>query len=231
MPRVAGSAAVVIASILVLAGCASTTDPSAAPTRSAATSPVASPSVTPTPTPTKSSLAELVLEPGGLGALRIGSPVPDTGPAELAIVHWNPTHCEDVPDYGGAWEPAYPIDPNGAFGETVPFAVGTTDGGRTAPVIAIQTFSPQLRTATGIQVGSTVAELKAAYPAGFATRTHGLYTDTYAVDGPGGRLLFEAYDGSSDAGGLDTVAIISAVRPGTEPYTLIPGDAFYGSCA
>ncbi|MGN6324856.1 hypothetical protein [Pseudolysinimonas sp.] len=154
-------------------------------------------------------------------------------PSRTALVAWHADACEanvapeGAPPTHGLWITTYPDDPSGPIQQD-PFRIATIDAQQGGAVSAVQVFSPQIRTTTGVHIGSSVSELEAAYPGGFADHRHGYDTDVYAVDGPSGRLLIEAYDGSEDAGGRSEVALMSVVPPGTAPFALIPGDGLLG---
>src|SRR5690606_4194921 len=92
------AAATVVACLL--AGCAGPSAPT--PRSSPSASPSASPSPSPSPQPSKPALADLVIEPEGLGPLRVGQAPPVTDPA-IDILVFDPDACDFVPE----WDPSY----------------------------------------------------------------------------------------------------------------------------
>jgi hypothetical protein len=182
-------ALVVVAAVaLALTGCAPATtsaDPTASPS-----------SVTPTPSPvaTKPTLAQLVVSPDRLGYLVPGQPVP-TEPAATAIVTYDATKCVDAvtgvaagSPGAGAWLPNYP-DGDSSIGSRVPFDVGAAEDAST-PIFVIEIWSPELKTAQDIGVGSTVAQLTAAYGSDL-TVDRADNSDVYVLGGTTSKLLFE----------------------------------------
>ena len=210
--------AVTIATVVVLAGCAaSPPHPSSHPSTAASS---ASPSAA---TPTKPALADVVVSPHGIGDIRLGQPVPVDDPT-VAIVSWDPTACvteggltEGEP-YAGLWRSNYPAV--GSDGGDA-FIVVTSDGTRDAPVSYVGVREPSaVHTKPGVTVGSSLDELKAAYPAGFAQSAHGQNgADVYAVGDSSGVIAFDVSAPYPDdpagwpSGDLDKVIEINVFVP------------------
>jgi hypothetical protein len=181
---------VAIATAVALAGCtASPPHPSSRPSTAA---PFSSPSAT---APTRPALADLVVTSHGIGDITLGEPVPVDDPA-VAIVRWDPTACvtqggltEGEP-YAGLWRSNYPAV--GPHGEDA-FIIVTSDGTRDAPVSYVGVREPSaVHTKPGVTVGSSLDELKAAYPTGFAQSAHGRNgADVYAVGDSSGMIAFD----------------------------------------
>lgn len=143
--------------VLMLAGC-SPAPPTAAPSTSATPTPTATaPSPTPTPTPTRPALDELVLSPGGFEQLPLGVDLTTIDPA-VAIVESMPLECDPATL---SWNPVADAFPRDADGHD-PFWVAADGGSR---LIGIQVvWSGEIKTAEGIGIGSTRAQLLDAYP-------------------------------------------------------------------
>ena len=170
---------------VALAGCAPVTpsaDPSssAVPSAQPSQSPVATPTPTPTPTPTKPTLSELALTPDGLGPLKPGAAVPHE-PASIAIVAWNPNACAGT----GEWLATYPRQTTGD--DIHPFSFAS--GSKNDPIRLLTVWTSDIKTAEGIGVGSTAAEVAAAYPQ--IVPVHGDVSDLYTLKGATGELVFE----------------------------------------
>ena len=201
---------ILVAAVVVgmLVGCAAQ---DAEPTPS----PVAeSPVETPAPEPTQPALADLVLSTEGLDYLLIGQPVPAVD-EQLAIVAWDPAVCEndtiEGEPYAGAWLPAFP--------DEFPFVVDDTTGGlRDGDLVSILVPTPGISTSDGIAVGSTKAELDAAYPAFDEHVSHPEY-DLYVIDGTAGQLVFDLSDG--------LVAAIQVTPVDEQPGSTRGGDASF----
>ena len=167
------------------ADAAETTSPS--PTTAPTVVPTTTPSATPTPVATKPTVGDLIITASGIAPLVVGKPVPKMAKS-AAIVSWNPTLCEP---YGGGYDTNYPkVTVPSSAKKWVPFGVPVLGEKRTSPIRAVIARSPEIKTETGISAGSSLAELKAAYP-GIKRAVKGPISDSYAVTGDGGRLVFE----------------------------------------
>jgi hypothetical protein len=215
------SVSVGLLAVLALAGCApAVATPTAAPTVAQ------TPSATPTPvaTPTKPDEADLVVTPDGIAPLVIGQLVPEQ-PTDVAVMVWDASYCAD-PTIGvkpgdptaGAWVANYPKDSTGYLAG-LPFEVVTLNHARTAPIAGMLVTSTNLATPEGIHVGSTLAELKAAYPA-LKTGPHSSISDVFSIDGSAGTLIFEVANGLTarywPAERVGTVLWMRIVPLGTE---------------
>lgn len=98
-----------------------------------------------------------MLSTQGLGPLALGG---STAAGEAArMIRWNPTSCgSEMGMPGGRWEETYPGQP---------FTLDDDGPGqaklRHAKIVRIDVFTSQVKTDRGIRVGSTEAQLKAAY--------------------------------------------------------------------
>lgn len=186
---------------------------------------------TPSPEPTKPAVAELLLSPDGLGPLVVGEAPPATDP-ELDILVYDPEHCAGVPDAHtvGMWLANYPAIATGSQ----PFTGAVNDESGTVSAIAI--FSPEIRTATGIHLGSTRAELMAAYPDGFDSQLDRRdVSNVYSIRGTVGQLLIEvttdASPGYWEPEKENRVMLLTVIPIDARPFGVAGSDNYlWGQC-
>jgi hypothetical protein len=178
------------------------------PTTSATTPPASStpssstPSSVPSVVAPSRTLGELTLGVEGLDSLVIGKPV-DT---RLAVL--DPLPCAPSPQPTGAvpdpsWAAYIPVFPKimGPYGtEVYPFEAHANEMGELR-WLAVQ--SPEIRTAAGIGIGSTRAEVESAYPD--AEVVEKSVARSYGVSGASTRLVIEVRTVASEAFAADVV--------------------------
>jgi hypothetical protein len=186
--------AALMMSALVLAGCSptgSTSGPSPTPTPVPSAS--ASPDPSPTPSPSPSgppALAELVASPEGVGSLVLGEPL------DPSLATWDRTAClaEDMDQpvaddqTYGAFVPNYPMAIQTA-GDRYPRFPFEPHHGPDKTLNWIRVRSAEIRTAAGVGIGSSDAEVRAAYPDAAVVDAEG--ATVYGIDGRRGRLVLE----------------------------------------
>lgn len=129
------------------------------------------------------------MDPGGLGPIRYGGVLTELDPAISPVIYVengcvSPDHPGIVPGGPGSgyWE-QHPS--TGPFSFSVHTRLGAKDG----PVFWILARD-HLRSDRGVGIGSSVAELEAAYEQ-FDEVLESALTRVYAVDGGASRLVFE----------------------------------------
>ena len=169
-------------------------------------------SATPTPTPTatvsapatKPALSTLVLSPEGLGPIVIGQAI-ESLPPDLAVAVFDDTFCDfgDSGDHGG-WKPNYDLTSDGHWAFLPEGAATASD-----PVTNLTVQSTEIRTASGIGIGSTVAEVKNAYK-NLQSISSFDFTG-YSIPGTKGQLVLW-FDGQTD-----TVTNVEVLESGVTP--------------
>lgn len=181
------AAAVIVA---VLAGCATP-----APSPSASTpsgTPTASATPTPTPSPTAAA-PDLTLTADGIADIQIGEPI------SSPLARLDPEFCRVAyPDL--EWDDAEAAEwvvqlpglqaPTAGEGETVRDPLELFAGGEGGSLRYAIVHSPDLVSAGGIGLGSTLDELRAAHPEARLAAEGGV-SDVWAIDGARGSLVFE----------------------------------------
>ena len=211
---------VAVSVVIVLSACTPTVtapSPSPKPTETVEPSPSPSPSETRTAKPT---LGEIIATPNGLAdslgpmLVTVTEPIVAGDPA-LAIVEWDDTVCDETeagPETGG-WKPAYPLTSDGKYPFFTNMAARATD----SPVKWISIQSEEIRTAEGLGMGSTVAELEAEYGADLVEGTSFDYT-SHTLKGTEGQLVFW----SQLDGIVLTLDVLAASEPVEFYYTTTP---------
>lgn len=234
-------AAVVAVAVLALAGCSAATSaapeatPSASASSTATASPSPSPSFSPPPIPTAppvdegdggsvefvhTELADLVLTGWGLvdrrslgssqqyapGSIYFTGSAQGSDPA-YSIVEPLPDGCT-LPAMD-RWQAKYPDRPLGDSTAAFEVASGPSTG-----VFMIAVFSPEVATDEGIRVGSTRAQMLAAYPnAGFAFSDAG--RDRYMIPTSGYQSMnIDVGNGTIASMPADTVTSMGLINAG-----------------
>jgi hypothetical protein len=184
-----------LAVVLLCSGCgdAPGVEPTVTPTATVA------PSATPTPVVelSKPTVAELVLSPEGLGPLVVGQ-APPAGDPERDILIYSTTVCQAAVDEGyrdtadmwvANYEPALSgndVDPFGAWVEA-------------GELEALAVYNEAIRTAEGIHLGSTAAEVTAAYGGRLELVDDRFDTHLYRLAGVAGDLYIDVLKAESVA--------------------------------
>ena len=173
------------------------------------------------------------MSPDGIGPLLIGEPVPDE-PKAQAVAVWDAKKCyrssatAKVGDPAvGGWTANYPLVSVGAF-SSPGFSVYTVGDVEDGDIHSLWVESPKLTTAEGISIGSTLAEVRAAYPSPDHVITSNRYADLYVLDGTVGRMTIEV--AKKNTAGLWTADQVGTVRvihlqPKTEAAFGASGDS------
>lgn len=186
-------AALAIAAVLALGGCASSANEPAQSTSEASTSsPVASASPTPTPTgPDLADPASWIVTFTGLGPIEVGAPVESTATVMSAFQPATQEACPWVTAYAADGLPSVWLPDPQSTGVVGQIVLQAWSG-----PAAVSEASP--KTAEGVGVGSTLEALRAAYPD--LTEQQGKYAVFYAVtDGGGHWINFSVTDDIVDA--------------------------------
>ena len=177
--------------------------------------PPASPSATaPAPAPTQPALGELVLSPKGLNSIVIGEAPVVTDPA-LDVLIFDPDYCQSYVDSGdleeaGKWIPNY--EPALSEESSEPFSVFVKDD----VVKQLAVDSSEIVTAEGVGLGSSRAEVLAAYPDAEVVEVYN--TDLIVIAGEHGRLIFEVGNEGQDEYAVDEVVFLRVINLTDELY-------------
>ncbi|MEO8262608.1 MAG: hypothetical protein ABI566_08575 [Pseudolysinimonas sp.] len=222
----AAAVAIPLVLLALLAGCGGE-PPEASPAPSA--SETETPTPTPTPEPTAPAAADLVLTTSGMGTLEFGV-APSTDPVTQMIAV-DPAACAEFWPVGSP-EASRPRPIAAYGGSTTPmFGVVVLDGVLTR----IDLFTPDIPTDAGIRIGSTAADVSAAYPS--ATVTTLDLTDVVTVADEHGTLMIEIarerglFDTAYwDAGVTDRVVYVRGTVAGTATFTVVASENIAGGC-
>jgi hypothetical protein len=210
----------------LLSGCtpaAVTPSPSASLVHSPA------PTVSSIPTTQSLTLAKLTLSPEGLGPLLVGQAPPVTDPEHDALVY-SPTVCQWAVDEGSSDEPGKWVanfEPALHGRNASPFGVFVDDDG-VLEMIAI--YDNAIETATGIHLGSSAADVAAAYPARVLLEDHEFGdTHVYKIAGVASDLYIDVLRGDRvdrypEIGG-EKVVLLNVLAKG---QPLIPFNSDFG---
>lgn len=172
-----------IAGALALAGCSGGAGASTpAPTETVTTTATPTPSPSPTPTgPDLADPASWIVSFTGLGPIEVGAPIDGTASLMTAFTVATQEVCPWVTAYAADGLPSVWLPDPQSTGVVNQIVLQAWGGPATAAVASSPT------TAEGVGVGSTLAELQAAYPA--LTEQQGKYAVFYAVTDDAGHWI------------------------------------------
>ena len=218
--NIARAAAPILIVGLLLSGCAQqtpapTAEPSSPPTETV-----------PSPAPTQPALDELVLTPDGLGSIVIGEAPVAADPA-LDILIFDPDYCQSYVDSGaiadaGKWIPNY--EPALSEESSEPFSVYLEND----VVQQLAVDSAEIVTAEGVGLGSSRADVVAAYPD--ASVIQRFNTSLYVVEGERGRLVIEIGEPGQGEYAVDEVVFLRATSLDDEVSGWANTDAGFAFC-
>lgn len=183
-------------------------------------------------------LEDLAVTTAGLGPLTVGVPVASNPGA--AMITYDEDYCsQQMEEMGTEWDPAlgsagewlaagYDPAPEWIGGPelTTPFGVVVEDG----ILVQVAVLASQLRTAEGIGLGSTRAELLAAYP-DLVPSSPGVLSQVWVLSGDTGDLVFETGDASyTDTTDDDVVVGVTIAAPGYGQATSWGSGMMPGNC-
>lgn len=204
--RIIPSLLIATASIVAISGCAASPAARSTPTDAPAASPSATPAASPTPEPTPDAVADpadpstWLIDAEGIGPVRLGMTLDE---AIAAMPGYAVSTCPNpVVRF---------LEPEGAAGAQLAIAAG--NDGSVALVTLSDSDGPA--TADDIRLGSTVADVKAAYPSLELSQKH---TDRYTLQVSPGFITF-ATD-AVEAGDEAPIFTISVVTGGLPPWEL-----------
>jgi hypothetical protein len=216
--------AVAVVAGVLLSGCAPDDADSRAPI---AAPPTVTATPTATPEPTKPALDQLVVSPEGLGSVVIGK-APVVADPTLDIIVLDPDYCQEFVDDGrldeaAKWIANYEPALSGTSFE--PFSVLVENG----VVETIAVGSSEILTAEGVGLGSSRADVLAAYPD--AELITAFASDMYVIDGEYGQVVIEVatekITGSVDESAypIDEVGSLRVIDASIEPLAWANTDA------
>lgn len=204
--RIIPSLLIATASIVAISGCAASPAAPSTPTDSPAASPSATPAASPTPEPTPDAVADAadpstwLIDAEGIGPVRLGMTLDE---AIAAMPGYAVSTCSNpVVRF---------LEPEGAAGAQLAIAAG--NDGSVALVTLSDSDGPA--TAEDIRLGSTVADVKAAYPSLELSQKH---TDRYTLQDSPGFITFST--DAVEAGDEAPIFTISVVTGGLPPWEL-----------
>jgi len=223
--RVLGVASLAGVALLLLTACG----PDAPAPTGTPTGPTSGPSASATPTPeplVRPALGDLALGADGFAQLPLGQ-VPTTDPL-VAMVTFDAAAC----DGNGVWnaDGSYISTDPDAYGPGTAFTVTAGPGSNGALTrIDLNTFD--IPTDAGIRIGSTRAEVVAAY-AGATVQPMGL-TEVFVIEGQVGLLQIEVASDAEYWAGFrpnGTVVYIHASLPDQGVFSVAASENVLGIC-